>query len=69
MNIKLVLALLLISLVILFVVQNVAAVEIQFLLWSAHISRALLLFIILAIGIVIGWALNSYTTHAKKKKN
>ncbi len=68
MNIKLILALLLAGLVILFIVQNVAAVEIQFLVWSAHISRALLLFIILAIGIGIGWALNSLTAHAKKKK-
>lgn len=67
MNIKLILILLLTGLVILFIVQNVAAVEIQFIVWSMRVSRALLLFIILSIGILIGWALHSYSQYRKKK--
>ncbi len=67
MNIKLILILLLSGLVVLFIVQNVAAVEIQFIVWSFRISRALLLFIIFAIGLLLGWALHSYGAYRKKK--
>lgn len=67
MNFKLIFILLLTGLVVLFIVQNVAAVEIQFIVWSMRVSRALLLFIILSIGILIGWALQSYSQYRKKK--
>jgi putative membrane protein len=60
MNAKLIFVLMLTSLAVLFIMQNVAAVEIQFLFWSIQMSRALLMFLLLAIGIVIGWFLHSY---------
>jgi uncharacterized integral membrane protein len=40
--------------VLIFSVQNMAAVEIQFLLWSFSIPRALLIMILLGVGFVIG---------------
>lgn len=47
----------LIGVIILFTVQNTAVVELQFLFWKLAMSRALLLFMILGIGVAIGWLL------------
>lgn len=60
MHFKLVLSLILTGIVILFVIQNVSVVEIKLLFWSIAMSRALLLFFVLAIGIIIGWLLHGY---------
>ena len=70
MNLKLILSLTLIGLAVLFVVQNVAVVEIQFLFWSFSLSRAILIFVVLAIGIIVGWLLRSYLFYSEKlRKN
>ena len=53
-NIKTIISLLLIIAVLIFSIQNIAAVEIQFLLWSFSIPRALLIVILLGIGFIIG---------------
>jgi uncharacterized integral membrane protein len=53
-SIKSIISLLLIIAVLIFSIQNVAAVEIQFLLWSFSIPRALLIVILLGIGFIIG---------------
>lgn len=63
MNYKLSLILLLAGLAVLFVVQNVAVVKIQFLFWSLQMSRSLLTIFLLAIGIAIGWFLHSYVRY------
>ncbi|MDA3972342.1 MAG: LapA family protein [Desulfobulbaceae bacterium] len=63
MHLKLVFSLILTGIIVLFVVQNVAVVEISFLFWSLAMSRALLLFFVLAIGIVIGWLMHSFFAH------
>lgn len=52
---KVILATGLISLVMLFAIQNAAVVEIRFLVWEAELSRSLLIFMTLFIGIAIGW--------------
>jgi len=67
MNIKLTVILVLSGIVLIFVTQNVAAVEVTFLLWSISLSRALLIFFALAIGILIGWFLHSYVEHRHAK--
>jgi lipopolysaccharide assembly protein A len=51
----------------LFIMQNVAIVEIQFLFWSVQMSRSLLMFLLLAIGVIIGWLLHGYIKHQKIK--
>ena len=66
MNFKLIFSLALIGLAVIFVVQNVAVVEIQFFLWSISISRAILIFCVLAIGVIVGWLLHSFTAHKEK---
>jgi putative membrane protein len=53
-SIKSIISLLLIIAVLTFSIQNIAAVEIQFLLWSFSIPRALLIMILLGVGFVIG---------------
>jgi len=68
MNFRLIFILTLIGLAVLFVVQNVAVVEIQFLTWSLAISRSILIFLVLAIGIIVGWLLHSYSVHKEKIK-
>ncbi len=56
---KLILALVLIGLVVLFAVQNYEVVQLRLLFWSIEMSRALLLFLVLATGIGLGWIVRS----------
>ena len=67
MNYKLVTVLTLAGLAVLFIIQNVTVVEIKFLFWSLQMSRALLMFGLLAIGVMIGWFLHSYLNHRRIK--
>jgi putative membrane protein len=53
-TVKFIISLVLIIAVLVFAIQNIAAVDIQFLLWSFSIPRALLIAALLGIGFVIG---------------
>ncbi|MGD8642428.1 MAG: LapA family protein [Gammaproteobacteria bacterium] len=66
MQVKLIVSLVLAGLAVLFIVQNVAVVDIKFLFWKLSMSRALFMFIMLAIGILVGWTLHSLHLHRKK---
>ena len=55
-NLELVASLTLVGLVVIFVVQNIEILTVQFLLWSFEIRRSFLIFIVLGIGIMVGWA-------------
>lgn len=66
MNFKLIIILVLTALAVLFIIQNVAIVEIQFLFWSVQMSRSLLMFLLLAIGMTMGWFLHGYANYRKK---
>jgi len=67
MNFKLILALILAGFAVLFIVQNVVVVEIRFLFWTLSMSRSILTFFLLAIGVIIGWLVHSYSLHQKKR--
>ncbi len=67
MNYKLVTVLTLAGLAIIFILQNVTVVEIKFLFWSLQMSRAIFMFLMMAIGIVIGWILQSHLTHRRNR--
>ena len=69
MNYKMLTVLVLAILVVLFIIQNVAVVEIEILFWSVQMSRSLLIFILLAVGFVIGWFVHSYFKHKKTRVN
>ena len=66
MHFKLFLSLLLAGLAVLFVVQNVAVVEVRFLLWGLQMTLSLLIFLLFAGGIVVGWLLHSYWLYRRK---
>ena len=67
MSYKLTVSLILTGLAVLFVVQNAAVVEVRFLFWTITMSRALMIFFLLAIGILIGWLSRSYVEHKRKQ--
>lgn len=67
MNYKMLLILTLFGLAVLFIIQNVAVVEIQFLFWATQMPRSLLMFLLLAIGVIIGWFLHGYIRHREGK--
>lgn len=68
MNFKIISIASLITLIVAFIFQNAAVVEVKFLFWSMQLSRSLLIFILLAIGIIIGTVLGwSLRTHFKTK--
>ncbi|PIP73123.1 MAG: hypothetical protein COW89_03290 [Nitrospinae bacterium CG22_combo_CG10-13_8_21_14_all_47_10] len=55
MNLKLYTGLSLLILVVIFTIQNSEIVQINFLIWNISISRALMIFLVLSIGILVGW--------------
>jgi putative membrane protein len=67
MNFKPALILILLSLVTIFIVQNVAAVEVSFLFWTILLSRAVLIFLTFVIGFLSGWVMHSYLRFRKDK--
>ncbi|MBA4396838.1 MAG: DUF1049 domain-containing protein [Syntrophus sp. (in: bacteria)] len=67
MSFKLILVLIMAGLAVIFITQNVAAVDVTFLFWSLSLSRALLIFFVLMIGFVLGWFLRSYFAYRKAK--
>ena len=60
MNVRLVLTLVLAGLVVLFVLQYAVVVEVRYLLWKIEMARALLIFIVFAVGILTGWLLRAH---------
>ena len=57
MTLRIFFTLVLAALALAFVLQNVAATEVRFLLWSFSLSASLLLLIVLFLGVAIGWLL------------
>jgi uncharacterized integral membrane protein len=67
MNPKLVTVVSLIVLTLLFVLQNAAVVELRFLIWTVAMSRALMVFLRVLIGIGIGWLLRGHVAHKAQR--
>jgi uncharacterized integral membrane protein len=59
LNYKKIISLVLAALTILLILQNIAVINISFFFWTFFISRSVLIFLVLLIGIVIGWLLRS----------
>lgn len=59
-NHKLIAILVLSGLLLIFVIQNTAPVEIRLFFWTVAMSRALMFFLLVSIGIVIGWLLRGH---------
>ncbi|PIQ95387.1 MAG: hypothetical protein COV67_15180 [Nitrospinae bacterium CG11_big_fil_rev_8_21_14_0_20_56_8] len=56
----------LLFLVVIFTLQNTEVVPISFLFWNFEVSRALMIFIVLGIGILVGWFLG--TQHGRERE-
>ena len=68
MKVKLVISIVLAAIAFVFGYQNTEVVQVNFLTWSVVISLALLVFIVLGTGLVIGWLLSSYLRFARNRK-
>lgn len=68
MNPHLIFVLSLVALVVLFIIQNMVVVEVRFLIWSLGMSRSLLIFLLLVVGVIIGWFLHGYMIHKKANR-
>lgn len=55
MNTRLIASLVLLALVVAFAIQNATTVEIRLLFWQVALPRSLLIFMMLLIGIIVGW--------------
>ena len=62
---KFLITIILFVMVMIFAVQNAAMVEIQLLFWEAAFPRSLLIFMMLLIGIVIGWFARSILRNSR----
>lgn len=67
MSVKLIAGLVLASLIVLFAVQNAEPVEFRFLIWTFALSRALIMFILLAIGVLLGWMMHAVSPYRDRK--
>ena len=64
---KLTLSLVLVALVVLFTLQNTQVVEVRLLFWKLSMSRVLLIFLLLAVGAILGWAANGAYRHRLRR--
>lgn len=55
-------------LILLFVIQNMATVEVQFLFWSLSLPRSVILLCVFGAGILIGWLWRSYLAYRKERE-
>jgi putative membrane protein len=63
-----VLTLIVAALLAVFMVQNAGSVELHFLLWSVAMSQALLVFFVLAAGMLIGWTAHAYIAFRRRHR-
>ncbi|MCG6969434.1 MAG: LapA family protein [Gammaproteobacteria bacterium] len=62
-NVKLIISLILVVLLVVFIVQNAAVVELHFLFWTLSMSRSLMILFVLFIGLLVGWIVGSQFHH------
>ena len=58
MNWKIISILILLLLAVIFTTQNYEAIKVKFLFWTFEASRAIVLFLTILIGIIIGWVIS-----------
>jgi uncharacterized integral membrane protein len=54
--------------VLLFIVQNIQVTELRFLIWRIAMPHALLLILVLAAGVLMGWVLHALLADGKRKQ-
>ena len=68
MRFKLIASGILLTLLVIFALQNIAIVELNFLFWSVDLPRSMLLFVVLLVGFSIGWTLNAVLEIGRPRK-
>ena len=68
MSLYLALILALAAVALIFTVQNVTAVDVNFLVWTISMSRALLIVFTLSIGFLLGWFLHIYYSYRRASR-
>jgi lipopolysaccharide assembly protein A len=58
MKVKVIIGIILAAMAGLFIIQNVAVMELRFLFWTLSMSRSLFMFLILCVGMILGWLLH-----------
>jgi uncharacterized integral membrane protein len=66
MNLKIIVSVILAGLALLFLIQNIEVININFLFWTLSISRSLLMFSVLLVGLILGWLLHSHSIQSRK---
>ena len=61
MNLKVVFSMVLLFIVVFFTLQNTEVVSMRFFFWEFSLSRALMFFLILGVGILTGYILGAYS--------
>jgi uncharacterized integral membrane protein len=69
MNFKMGMTAVLAFLTIVFLAQNMETVTVRFLIWNLSLSLAVLIFLLLLVGLTMGWLLRSFTGYLKNKKS
>ncbi|MCF8050057.1 MAG: LapA family protein [Desulfobacterales bacterium] len=64
---KLIIGAILAGLMLVFIIQNVAVMNLRFLFWTLSMSGALLMLLILSAGIILGWLLHSGFSRRKRR--
>ncbi|KJS31494.1 MAG: hypothetical protein VR64_11155 [Desulfatitalea sp. BRH_c12] len=67
MSVKVIFAIVLAVVAAIFMIQNLAVMDLSFLFWTLSMSRSLFTLLILAVGIGLGWLLHSL--HNQKRSN
>jgi len=65
MHVKAYVGLALLLLIVVFTLQNAEVVTVNFLIWRLSVSRSLMIFMVLIVGIVVGAVLASLARHRK----
>ena len=68
MHVKLIASLVLAGVAVVFIIQNVGAVHVRFLLWSMSMPLSLFMFLLFAVGVTVGWLVQSFMLRAKRRR-
>ena len=55
------------ALAVIFIMQNVQVVDFRFLMWTVSMSRAVLFFLMILVGFILGWGVGSYGKRRRKR--
>lgn len=66
-NTRLITSVALALILVVFIVQNTAVMEFRFFFWTLAMSRALMMFLLLGIGLAAGWFLHALFSSRKRR--